>query len=109
MPAHFCQSLNHPIAGFLLIKTAGVTDPAWLSIIALHFAPLIFSCRYPENFITTHPQGCLAATTGSFTVAMRINRLGKPYPVLKPESSVSQSAYRAHINHVAAEIIINCF
>src|SRR6185369_17714088 len=55
MTADLSWTFNYPVPGILFIKAAGVTNPSWLSIKALDFSPLIFSCCNTKNLVTTQP------------------------------------------------------
>src|SRR5262245_46653492 len=98
MPVDIAYAIHHPITCFLFIEPAFITNPVD------HFAPLILSCGYPIHFISPHPQRNLAGTF--WTITMGIHWLGEPNAVLKPECSIGERAYGAHINNVPYKIII---
>src|SRR5690606_22959262 len=107
MPVNGCWPFDNPVLCCFLFKTAGIANPTGLAIIILDFTPLIFSCRYAEHFIATHPEAYFSTAGG--TVAVGIYRFGEPYPVFKAEGFIGQCAYGTYINNVSDKFIIQCF
>src|SRR3569833_2947658 len=98
---YLTRPFNHPIAGFLFIETAGIANKAF------HFTILIFTCSYAQYVFALVPKCHLAAAFFMIAIAVRLYRLGKPNTVFKTQSLISQCTYRAHVDHISCEIIID--
>src|SRR5690606_4080766 len=78
-----------------------ITDPV------MHFAPLVFATGNAKYLIAAIPQGHLAGAFG--TIAVCIHGFQEPYTVFEAEGLIGKRTHRAHINHVADEIVIERF
>src|ERR1044072_540338 len=101
MTAYFSWAFNYPVACFLFLETAFVTDPV------LHFAPLVFTTGNANHFIATAPQGYFTATFR--TAAMCIFGFQEPYTVFEPEGLIGQCTYRTNVNNVTYKVVIERF
>src|SRR5689334_16811198 len=99
MAINLTGPFDYPVRSFLFIITALVTDKL------LYLSPFILSSCNTIYIFAFVPQSYFAGTFR--TITMSIKCIYKPYAAFKAESLIRQCAHRAHINHIAGEIIIN--
>ena len=80
------------------METAVVADPVF------YFTPLVLPGGYPENLFATEPKPGFA-TTGR-AIAMGIDGLGEPNPVLKTECLICQGAHGAYIYYITNKLTV---
>src|SRR5690349_11797242 len=94
------RTINDPVAHFLFIEAAGITDEL------VYFAVFVFAGSNPQNFFAPAPKHYFTGAFFVLTIAVRIHRLRKPNAVFETESFIGQSAYRTNVDYVTNKLII---
>jgi hypothetical protein len=97
----FPWPFNYPVGRIFMVKTALVTDEFF------HFMVFVLTGSNPLYFVTKHPK--CGFTAAFITIPVGIVRFVEPYPLFESKSLISKRSYRANINHVSGELIINSF
>ena len=107
MALKWSSGLRWSSRSFLFIKPAGIAYPAWFTVEALHFAPLIFPGCNPEYLISPEAIKWLCRSNRESGNRDGRQRARKPYRFFKSERFICQCANRTNIDHIAAEIIVD--
>ncbi len=103
MTVEVARTFNGPIGFGFFLKPAGVANE-------FVYLPVgVFSGGNAVDFAAVHPGYHLPAAFFVLAIAVRIHRIEEPNPAFESESTVGQCTYRAHINYVPAEIVVNSF
>src|SRR5690606_3850524 len=92
------RSFHHPVAQTFAFKAAFVADKL------VYFSILVLAPRYPQHLLTLRPQHHLSAAF--VAVAMRVQRLCKPYAAFKTKRPGGARAHGAHVNHVSGKVVV---
>lgn len=92
-------AFNSPVVRAFLVKTASIADEL------MYLAVFVLAGRDAVDFVAVHPSCYFTAALIAF--AMSIHGLEEPYAALEAESTVGECAYRAYIDDIAREIIVD--
>src|SRR4051812_10629409 len=98
---YFSWSFYYPVGQLFLFEAAGVADKFSL----FHFAEFIFARSYSQHFGTSEPQRNFSTTL--IAIAVRIGRIGEPYPLFEAESFIGEGSHGADIYHITGKIIVD--
>ena len=92
---------NRPIGFVFFLKTAGIANEI------VNLSVYVLAPRDSVNFAAVHPRHSFAGT--GRTVAVCVHWIEEPNAAFEAKRAVCECTHGAHINDVAAEIIVNRF